>query len=226
MSITKNVLTVRKRIEEAAQKSGRSPETITLVAVTKNQPLSAVLEVVSAGVTDIGENRSQELIPKQAAAGKGINWHFIGHLQRNKVRYIIPYVYLIQSVDSRALAQEISMRAKAIGKTQDILLEVNTSEEPSKHGFAPRDIVSAAQDIEGLANIRVKGLMTMAPFTEDTAVLKSHFAKTKEIFDNLTSKQGEKLDMRYLSMGMTNDFEIAIEHGANMVRIGTALFTP
>lgn len=226
MPIKENVEAIRERIANAAKRSGRKAEDITLVAVTKNQPVSLVKEVLKMGIGDLGENKSQELLPKQGAVGERVNWHFIGHLQRNKVRYIIPFIYLIQSVDSIALAQEISKRAKACGKVQDILLEINTSGEASKHGFAPRDVFSVLNEVNTLSNITVKGLMTMAPFTDDVGLLRSHFAKTKELFDNLTRVEASNVDMRYLSMGMTNDFEIAIEEGSNMVRIGTAIFTP
>jgi len=224
MSIYENILSVKKRIENAARRSGRSPDEVTLVAVTKNQPVSAVREVIEAGVYDIGENRVQEILPKYEAITNNVNWHFIGHLQRNKVRYIIPFIYLIQSVDSIALAKEINKRAYANDKVQDILLEVNVSGEASKHGFAPREVVAAADELIKLKNVHVKGLMMMAPFLVDTEALRPYFAKLKELFDNLGSRQEQNFEMRYLSMGMTNDFEVAIEEGSNMVRVGTAIF--
>lgn len=226
MSISENIQSVRDRISEAAIKSGRGPEEITLVAVTKNQPVSAIKEVISMGIVDLGENRSQELLDKRQAIGERVNWHFIGHLQRNKVKYVIPFVYLIQSVDNIGLAREIDKRAGEMGKVQDVLLEVNTSGEITKYGFSPGELFSAVDQMAQLDNILIKGLMTMAPFTDDIGVLKSHFAKSKELFDNLSREQGANLEMRYLSMGMTNDFEVAIEEGSNMVRVGTALFQP
>lgn len=224
MAIYENILSVKNRIESSAKRSGRNPEEITLVAVTKNQPVSAVKEVIEAGISDIGENRAQEILLKYEAITSKVNWHFIGHLQRNKVRYIIPFAYLIQSVDSIALAEEINKRASMLGKVQDILLEVNVSGETSKHGFQPQEVTSVIDRLVSFRNIRMKGLMMMAPFLEDTDVLRPYFAKLKELFDNLTSRQEPNIDMRYLSMGMTNDFEVAIEEGSNMVRVGTALF--
>ncbi|MDI6716637.1 MAG: YggS family pyridoxal phosphate-dependent enzyme [Actinomycetota bacterium] len=226
MSIYENIQSVRKRIEGAAKRSGRHPDEIILVAVTKNQPVTAIKEVIESGIADLGENRSQELLPKHEAIGDAVNWHFIGHLQRNKVKYIIPFVYLVQSVDSIALAKEIDKRAGAINKVQNILLEVNVSGEKSKYGFSPDDLVKAVNEMGKLENISINGLMTMAPFIDNTELLRSYFAKMKELFDNLSRARQPNLKMRYLSMGMTNDFEIAIEQGSNMVRIGTAIFSP
>lgn len=224
MSIHENIQSIKNRIENAARRSGRGSEDITLVAVTKNQPVSAIREVIDTGMSNIGENRVQEILPKHEAIGATVNWHFIGHLQRNKVRYIIPFVYLIQSVDSIALAMEINKRAILLGKVQSILLEVNISGEASKYGVSPQEISAVVDELNGLKNIYIEGLMTMAPFVEDTERLRPYFAKMKELFDSLAEKRGPNIDMRYLSMGMTNDFEIAIEEGSNMVRIGTALF--
>ena len=224
MFIENNLEIVKRRIADAAYRSGRNPEEITLVAVTKNQQVEDINIVLDSGVTDIGENRSQELFSKYEALGSKTDWHFIGHLQRNKVRYIIPFVYLIQSVDSLELAIEIDKRASKLNKIQDILLEVNVSGEQTKHGFHPDEVESKVEEISSLKNVCVRGLMTMAPFIEEAESLREHFAKLKEIFDNLSKKQGFHIEMKYLSMGMTNDFEIAIEEGSNMVRIGTAIF--
>lgn len=226
MSIYENIRSVKHRIEEAAKRSGRNPEEITLVAVTKNQPVSAVEEVIKAGVRDIGENRHQELLTKYKVVDSNVNWHFIGHLQRNKVKYIMPFVYLIQSVDSIALAKEISKRAEKIGKVQDILLEVNVSGEATKYGFPPKEIAPAIEELAQLKNIYLKGLMMMAPLTDNIERLRPYFAEIKRIFDDLYRRQGPNVEMRYLSMGMTGDFEVAIEEGSNMVRIGTAIFRP
>lgn len=226
MSINKNIQSVRQRIKNAAKISGRNPEDITLVAVTKNQPVSAVEEVIKAGIRDIGENRNQELLAKYKAVDGDVNWHFIGHLQRNKVKYIIPFVYLIQSVDSTPLAEEISKRAAKIGKVQDILLEVNISGEATKYGFPPKEVVPAIEELAQLKNIYIKGLMMMAPLLDNREQLRPYFAELKEMFDDLYSRHEPNVEMRYLSMGMTGDFEVAIEEGSNMVRIGTAIFRP
>jgi len=226
MSIYQNIRSLKDRIEIAAKKSGRSLEDITFVAVTKNHPVQEVEEVIRTGIRDIGENRSQELLPKYEAIGDIVKWHFIGHLQRNKVKYIVPFTYLIQSVDSLPLGKEIDKKARDTGKVQDILLEVNVSGERSKYGFSPVEVLPAIDELVQLNNIRIRGLMTMAPYAEDAGLLRPYFAKLREMFDNLSYKQGPNIDMRYLSMGMTNDFEVAIEEGSNMVRIGTAIFKP
>jgi pyridoxal phosphate enzyme (YggS family) len=222
--IEKNLDSVKKRIAEAAVRSGRDPKDITLIAVTKNQPVNDIKKLLELGENNLGENRSKELLEKIEVIGTKPNWHFIGHLQRNKVRYIIPFVCLIQSVDSVSLATEIDRRAREINKVQDVLLEVNVSGEPTKAGFHPDEIESKAEEIASLKNVCVKGLMMMAPFIEETELLRKYFARLKKIFDNLADKQGLQIEMKYLSMGMTNDFEVAIEEGSNMVRIGTAIF--
>ena len=224
MSIDENIRSVRKRIEGAAKRSGRSPDEITLVAVTKNHTVSEIQQVINSAVTNLGENRVQELLPKREALGDVVAWHFIGHLQRNKVKYIIPLIYLIQSVDSIALAREINKQCRELGKAQDVLLEVNVSGEASKYGFSPEEVLFAVDELARFKNVQIKGLMMMAPFISDIGLLRLYFAKMKELFDNLSKRQGPNFEM--LSMGMTNDFEIAIEEGSNMVRVGTAIFTP
>lgn len=224
MNIKNNLTTVKKRIENAARRSGRKSDEITLVAVTKNQCIEDMNSLIDLGITDIAENRSQEISTKYKAIRKKVDWHFIGHLQRNKVKYMIPFVYLIQSVDSSTLAIEIDRRAREHNKVQDVLLEVNVSGEQTKYGFHPDEMELLIDEVASLNNVCVKGLMTIAPFTKETESLRKHFAKLKEIFDNLSNKQGLHVEMKYLSMGMTNDFEIAIEEGSNMVRIGTAIF--
>jgi len=224
MSIDENIRSVRKRIEGAAKRSGRSPDEITLVAVTKNHTVSEIQQVINSAVTNLGENRVQELLPKREALGDVVAWHFIGHLQRNKVKYIIPLIYLIQSVDSIALAREINKQCRELGKVQDVLLEVNVSGEASKYGFSPEKVLFAVDELARFKNVQIKGLMMMAPFISDIGLLRLYFAKMKELFDNLSKRQGPNFEM--LSMGMTNDFEIAIEEGSNMVRVGTAIFTP
>jgi len=224
MQVYENIRIIREKIERAAIRSGRSADDVSLVAVTKNQPVEAIMQLLQAGIVDLGENRSQELVSKNGELEGRINWHFIGHLQRNKVRYIIPFVYLIQSVDSMALAREISAGAKRINKVQDVLLEVNVSGEATKHGFAPDEVAEALDELVLLGNVRVKGLMTMAPLEDDAELTRPHFAKLKKLYDSISSRQERNIEMEYLSMGMSNDFEVAIEEGSNMVRIGTAIF--
>lgn len=224
MQVNENIRAIRAKIERAAIRSGRNADEVTLVAVTKNQQLDAIKQVLQAGIIDIAENRSQELVSKKEALEGRINWHFIGHLQRNKVKYIIPFVYLIQSVDSMALAREISAAAERINRVQDVLLEVNVSGEATKDGFSPDEVSQALDELVFLDNVRVKGLMMMAPFVDDVELTRPHFAKLKKLYGSISSRQERNIEMQYLSMGMSNDFEVAIEEGSNMVRIGTAIF--
>jgi PLP dependent protein len=224
MSTKENLANIKQRIAEAAKRSGRNPDDVQLVAVTKNRQLNDIESLIDLGIRDFGENRTQELLPKHQAIDKDINWHFIGHLQRNKVRYIIPFVYLIQSVDSVLLAKEIDGRARECEKSQDILLEVNVSGEKTKNGFRPEEVESKLEEILAFDKVCVKGLMMMAPFVDDADLLRRYFTKLKEIYDHLSNKREARIEMKYLSMGMSNDYDIAVEEGSNMVRIGTAIF--
>jgi hypothetical protein len=222
--IADNICFLNKRIKEVAEKVGRDPAEIKIIAVSKNRQLSEIREVIEAGIKDIGENRVQELLPKAACLGKEVNWHFVGHLQRNKVKKLVPIASLIHSVDNIQLAVEINKRALAIGKKQHILLEVNVANEPAKYGFQIGEVEYAIEKLAGLSGILVKGLMTMAPLTRNEQLIRSVFAHLRELFVKLKEKKRAHLDLEYLSMGMTNDFEIAIEEGSNMVRIGRAIF--
>lgn len=209
---------VRARIDEAARRAGRDPRDIALIVVTKDVDVQAAREAVANGVTDIGENRVQELQKKHAAlAGLDVRWHMIGTLQRNKVRQVVGRVSLIHSVDSEKLAHEIGLRAEAEGIAQDVLLEVNAGGEASKHGVAPAAAVEAARGLLGIDGLRVRGFMTVAPQEPEAA--RRSFRMLREVRDTL-----QEPDVSELSMGMTDDFEIAIEEGATIVRIGTAIF--
>jgi pyridoxal phosphate enzyme (YggS family) len=220
--IEKNLRDIEQKIITACENSGRDPNDIKIVAVSKNHDPSAVIQVNNYGIVDFGENKAQELVLKHAECPQNVNWHFIGHLQRNKVKSIIPIVSLIHSVDSIKLAREINKRAQAINKIQNILLEINTSGEESKFGLRNiEDIYQIAEECQNLSNIQLHGLMTMAPYTDDEIIIRNSFRSLKNIFSNLNTK-GFKL--RDLSMGMTHDFEVAIEEGATIVRIGTAIF--
>jgi len=216
---------VRQRIEAACERVGRSDaESITLVAVTKGHPIEALYAVRDAGLKVIGENRVQEARGKWEAAGEqDLTWHLVGHLQRNKVRQALQMFRLIQSVDSLRLAESIDNEAADAGEAARVLVEVNASGEEAKHGFHVDDGVSALREICGLEHVRVVGLMTMAPFTDDESVLRRTFQRTREFFERCRDglEGFEALD---LSMGMTNDYEIAVEEGATMVRLGTVLF--
>lgn len=222
--IQENLREVKDRIAHAAIRSGRQPEDITLIAVTKTLPVDVINAAIGFGVADIGENKVQEVTDKYEQVMGGPKWHLIGHLQTNKVKYIIDKVALIHSVDSFRLAEEISKRAEKAGLIMDILVQINVAEESTKFGLSVEEVTELVEAISVLPGIRIKGLMTIAPFIDDEAELRKYFAQMKEIFETLKKTMYNKADMTYLSMGMTNDYELAIEEGANMVRIGTGLF--
>lgn len=216
---------VSARIRDAARRAGRDPDEITLVAVAKGMPAEAVAEVASLGVLDIGENRAQELGAKrEALAGdpraERIRWHFVGVLQRNKVRAVVPGVALVHSVDSVALAERIARRAAGAGVAQDVLLEVNVGEDPAKAGVAAADAPRLVAHVAGLEGVRLRGLMTIPPLEGDP---RPHFSGLRRLRDELS---GAASGITELSMGMSADFEIAVEEGATIVRIGTAIFGP
>lgn len=217
--IANNLNTIKGKIAVSALKSGRKPEDITLVAVTKTRSVEEILSAISYGVTDIGENYVQECLDKYPVIGKQAVWHFIGHLQSNKVKQVIDFADLIHSVDSFKLAKEISRRADQAGKVVNILVEANLAEEESKFGSSLENLRNLVESISELPFIKVSGLMGMAPVVEDANQAREYFAKLKGIWDELPKEQRV-----YLSMGMTQDFEVAIEEGSNMVRIGTAIF--
>lgn len=218
---------VRARIAEAALGSGRDPSTVRLVVVTKEVPPERIREAIEAGATDLGENRAQELAAKMEALGGASplhRWHFIGTLQRNKVRLVGGRVALIHSVDSAELGRTIAERAAADGAVQDLLVEINVSGEPSKHGVAPSEAWGLVASLAGLPGIRLKGLMTIAPPGPGIAA-RAAFAGLRELRDQLRGELGGGT-LDELSMGMTSDFEVAIEEGATIVRVGTAIFGP
>lgn len=222
--IQENLKEVKDNIAKAAIKSGRQPEDVTLIAVTKTLPTDVINAAIGFGVADIGENKVQEVTDKYDQIIGGPKWHLIGHLQTNKVKYIIDKVAMIHSVDSFRLAEEISKRAEKAGLIMDILVQVNVAEEETKFGLSAEDVQGLVEEIATLPGIKIKGLMTIAPFIDDETELRKYFSQMKEIFETLKKTMYNKADMTYLSMGMTNDYEIAIEEGANMVRIGTGLF--
>lgn len=192
---------------------------ITLVVVTKTIDTPRIREAISAGATHLGENYVQEAASKWQDLGPAVRWHFIGHLQRNKAVQAVRMFDVIESVDSLHLAEEIGRRAKALGKTPDILIEVNLAGEESKFGVSPEDALSLSEKVSAAEGIRMQGLMGMAPFVDDPEEARPYFACLKELWDKLPKEQ-----RRYLSMGMSHDFEVAIEEGSNMVRIGAAIF--
>jgi pyridoxal phosphate enzyme (YggS family) len=216
---------VKRRIERAVERAGRSdPDAVTLVAVTKGHSLEALFAARDAGLRAIGENRVQEGRSKHEQTGDlGLDWHLIGHLQRNKAGVALRTFTLIHSLDSLRLARAIDREAEKLGVKAAVLVQVNASGEGSKQGFPVEEGSSAIGEICQLPHLRVQGLMTMAPFTGDEETLRSTFRRTVELYEKC-SEEVERFEARHLSMGMTNDFEIAIEEGANMVRLGTVLF--
>lgn len=199
-------------------------EGVLLVAVTKTHTAMEINEAIDEGVTDIGENKVQEILDKYDKV-KPVRWHMIGHLQTNKVKYIIDKVDLIHSVDSMKLAKEIDKRAGQHGKIMDILIQVNAAEETSKFGITTQETKQLIMDIlEQCENIRIRGLMCIAPFAEDPNDVRQYFAEVKKQYDEFGKIEHPRLDFQYLSMGMSHDYEVAMEEGANLVRVGSAIF--
>jgi len=223
--IAENLEKLRAEIAERARKVGRDPSSVQLLAVSKTFDASRVSEAFQAGAVDFGENFAQELRDKHARLAElPIRWHFIGHLQTNKVRVIAPFVSLIHSVDSLRLGEEISRRAEQSDRTIDILLEVHTTDEATKFGVQPGDVVPLVGELRGYPGIRIVGLMTMGPFSGDPEASRSSFRLTAELFRQIALAKIPGVEMRHLSMGMSHDFTVAIEEGATIVRIGTAIF--
>ena len=217
---------VRERIKRAAAKSGRDAAEIVLVCAVKEASFEDVIKAVEAGVTDMGENRVQDAIAKYELLNKKarIRWHFIGHLQTNKVKKAIKLFDLIHSVDSFRLAEEIQKQTGKIGKMQSILVEVNVSGEKTKYGIAPEGLEDLIKAIRNMKNLMLLGLMTMAPYSVNQEDSRPYFKKLKELRDRLSSYNCENIDMKHLSMGMSGSFEVAIEEGADIVRIGSVIF--
>lgn len=218
MSIAENAARVRESIAAAALRSGRSPASVELVAVSKTQPLEAVREAVAAGLTRLGENRPQELRDKMAA-GLNAKWHLIGQLQRNKIKYVAGKVELIESVDRLELLQALQDYCAGHGLHQRILLQVNLGREPQKSGFLPEELPQALDLAAACGNLGVKGLMAVAPLVPDSQTLRPLFRSMRELFERVRTP-----GMDTLSMGMSSDYPVAIEEGATMVRVGRALF--
>ena len=224
MSIKSNIDFVNEKKAKAAVASGRKPEDVLLVAVTKLHSPAEINEAIDAGITDIGENKVQEIMNKYEDV-KPVRWHLIGHLQTNKVKYIIDKVCMIHSVDSLHLAKEINKRAAQHDLTMDILIQVNSAMDERKFGITTDETDELIREIaETCPNVRIRGLMCIAPFEEDPEDAREYFAAVKQIYDRYADAEIENVDFRYLSMGMTNDFEVAVEEGSNLIRVGTAIF--
>jgi PLP dependent protein len=224
IDIKENLDNIYSRIKAAAEKSGRRAEDIKLLAVTKTVDVNRIKSVYNYGILDMGENRVQELLEKYDKLDQSCKWHLIGHLQTNKVKYIIDKVDMIHSVDSLELAREIDSRAAKLGKKINILLQVNVSGEESKFGINPNEVDEFVKIISTLGNISLRGMMTIAPYAENTESIRDVFKKLYKIYIDIKSEKLDNVSMDYLSMGMSNDFEVAIEEGANIVRIGTGIF--
>ncbi len=237
--LEQNLADVRSRIEAACARASRDPAGVRLVAVTKSAPFQAIRELVDLGVADLGENRVQELafrgermkseLQQKASRTPEARivcprWHMIGHLQRNKVRAVLPWAELIHSVDSLRLAEEIDDQSRRVSQVTPVLLEVNAGGETAKHGVAVAAATHLAEQMESLENLRVCGLMSMAPFTDDETVIRQTFERVQELFEEVVTERISGPDYRELALGMSNDFEIAIEYGATIVRVGSGLF--
>lgn len=223
--ISENMRTVERQIETACAESGRQSGDVTLIAVSKTKPVEALQEAYAAGARDFGENKVQELLDKIPQLPKDIRWHMIGHLQRNKVKYIIDKVYLIHSVDSFRLAAEISKEAVKRNLTVNIMIEVNVAGEESKFGVTVEETEQLVEKIAKLPGICIKGLMTIAPFVENSEENREYFSKLKSLsVDIMTKNIDNRIMGDDLSMGMTGDYKVAVEEGATYVRVGTGIF--
>jgi len=219
--LVRRLADVHQRMQAAARRAGRAPDTVRLVAVTKGVDPERVRQALALGVQDFGENRIQEALPKIAALGPGPRWHLVGHLQRNKVRRAVDAFALIHTVDALPLGDELARRAQAAGREVPVLLQVNAAGEPQKHGFAPDAALPAARRIAALPGIRLRGLMTIAPLVDDPGVVRPVFRRLRELGAAL---RADVPGADELSMGMSDDFEVAIEEGATVVRVGRAIF--
>lgn len=222
--IKDNIAVVEKIIADECEKAGRPVDDVTLIAVSKTKPVEMLKEAYEYGCRDFGENKVQELLDKYEVMPKDIRWHMIGHLQRNKVKYIVDKVYLIHSVDSLRLAEEISKEAEKKNVCVNILVEVNVANETSKFGTTCEEVKQLVYDIAKLPNIRIKGLMTIAPFVENAEENRTYFQKLKKISVDIMEKNNDNIDMGILSMGMTGDYPVAVSEGATYVRVGTGIF--
>ena len=224
MSFVENLARVRERIAGAAERSGRSVSDVTVVAITKTFGPEAVDEAVRGGILDVGENRVQEFLGKADHVSLDCRWHLVGHLQTNKVNKAIGRFALVQSVDSIKIAERLSRAGVERDITTDILIEVNTSGEASKHGFDPKETIDAFGGIVQLPNLSVRGLMTVGPWVEDDAIIASAFGTLRMLKEEIERSVSDDLMLEHLSMGMSDDFELAIMEGSTMVRLGRALF--
>ena len=222
--IKENIELVQEKIKRACQRAGRSEQEVTLIAVSKTKPLSMIEEAYQAGMLEFGENKPQELRDKAKELDAPVHWHMIGTLQSNKIKYVTGTACMIHSVDSVNLAMAIEKEASKKDITMDILLEINVAEEETKHGFSVGELITAIKEISKLPHLKIRGLMTVAPYTENAEENRIYFKKMKELLVDINAKNIDNVCMDTLSMGMSSDYEVAIEEGATMVRIGTGIF--
>ena len=225
MSIKTNLEHIREDIAQAARNCGREENSVKLIAVTKLHSAEEINEAIDNGVTDIGENKVQEIMDKYPKVKEGVKWHLIGHLQRNKVKYIIDKVDMIHSVDSMKLAEEIEKRCQGVNRTMDVLIQVDYTDEVTKFGALPSEAPTLIKDIkESCPSLNIRGLMTIGPFTDDEDKIRDCFRKVKDLMEKLKVDNDDLRHMDTLSMGMSGDFQIAIEEGSTAVRVGSAIF--
>ena len=222
--ISENIENIRKNIDTACKRSGRDPKNVLLLAVSKTVDVDRIKVAVDCGLNSLGENRVQEIMEKYEPMGENVKWHLIGHLQTNKVKYIIDKVELIHSVESIKLAEEINKQAKKHNLVMDVLVEVNMADEESKFGVKPEETESFIRELALMDNIRVRGLMTVAPNVENGEENRVYFRNMKQLLVDINAKNINNINMDILSMGMTGDYETAVEEGATIVRVGTGIF--
>ena len=222
--LKENLQSVEENIKKACEKAGRKREEVTLIAVSKTKPVEMLQEIYDQDIRDFGENKVQEMCDKMEVLPKDIKWHMIGHLQTNKIKYIIGKTELIHSVDSLHLAQEISKQAVKHNVQADILIEINIANEETKFGIDAGDTIQLVREIAELPNIHIKGLMTIAPFVENPEDNRLYFRRIHQLSVDITKENIDNVSMDVLSMGMTGDYMVAIEEGATMVRVGTGIF--
>ena len=222
--LKENLEEVEEKIAKACERAGRAREEVTLIAVSKTKPVEMLQEIYDEGIRDFGENKVQELTEKYEVMPKDMKWHMIGHLQRNKVKYIVDKVALIHSVDSLRLAETIENEAAKHNVTVPILIEVNVAQEESKFGLKTEEVLSLVESMAALPHINIKGLMTIAPYVEDPEENRGIFRQLKKLSVDIAAKNINNVNMSVLSMGMTGDYQVAIEEGATMVRVGTGIF--
>ena len=222
--LRENLAQVEKKIQAACDRAGRDRSEVTLIAVSKTKPVEMLVEAYETGCRDFGENKVQELVDKYEVLPKDIRWHMIGHLQRNKVKYIVDKVYLIHSVDSLRLAEEISKEARKKNVSVNVLIEVNAAGEDTKFGTSLEEAKQLVRDVAQLPNVNIKGLMTIAPMVEKDEENRQYFQQLKKLSVDIAAENIDNVNMEVLSMGMTGDYSVAVEEGATLVRVGTGIF--